>query len=346
MSFRKSMTGIMGTAVFILMFAAALIIPGAAYAEDHAGTLDDPIPMELDESYSVNITEQGQEVVFMWDVPYWIDAETPIYFASSSTPELSSSVERQGTVSYGEGVLYDQKRAEAVGSPEFLLTWYIRDDIRKYLVKTKFCDETVTGQYNVMLRLTPDPYVEPDIKFKGFYDHILMTDGIDGNAYGIVISDSDEQPTSTDGVPFYVAKDGGRVIAGYGEVVPNKTYYVHACMKYDPASSDVTPWMTYQVKTAKVPKPVSVKATAGKKSMTVKWKSAGDSSFKYKVTYSAKGVKAKTVTVKVTEKNYKSPSVKIRKLKKGRKYTVKVQAIYNNKYKSDWSKKATSGKIK
>ncbi len=187
---------------------------------------------------------------------------------------------------------------------------------------------------------------DPDyLKVTSYFDHFVINEAIDDYAYGIVLSTSKEQPTSTDGVRFYKNYDG-KITLGYGDLEPNKQYYLHICCREDFFAEDTSGWITYSVKTLKVPKPTSVKAVAGKKCMTVKWKSAGYDDFTFKIQYSAKGVKAKTATMKVNAKNYKSPSKKIKNLKKGKKYTVKIMAITLDGYKSDWSKAATSGKIK
>ncbi|MBR2547995.1 MAG: fibronectin type III domain-containing protein [Eubacterium sp.] len=254
MSIRRMIAALVFTVALM-----AVMAPASVFAEKHAGTMDDPIPMTLGEYYNAFINEPNQEVVFEWKVPDNIDSGKNLYFESISSPALPSNIERQGLIFYGEGQYYNQYYDGESAKPDFLFSWNINDEVRTYLIKVRFKDERDTGVFEVQLRDTPSRF------------------GTDYN---------------------------------------------------------------------KVRKPTDVKAVAGKRSMTVTWKSAGCSDFKYKVTYSAKGVKAKTVTVKVDENNYHSPSVKIKNLKKGKKYTVKVQAITYDGYKSDWSKKVTSGKIK
>lgn len=90
------------------------------------------------------------------------------------------------------------------------------------------------------------------------------------------------------------------------------------------------------------PKKAGVKSVAvGKKKMTVKMSSKVSSTggSKYRIAYRVKG------TSKWKYKTTEKQSYTIKKLKKGKKYQVKVQA-YKSSYCSDWSAIKTSKKVK
>ncbi|MDR1043427.1 MAG: NEAT domain-containing protein, partial [Clostridiales Family XIII bacterium] len=105
---------------------------------------------------------------------------------------------------------------------------------------------------------------------------------------------------------------------------------------------------TATVKFNIVPKPVNLKsAKAGKGSLTIRWAKAPKAAkiTKYQVRYKIKGAKswkAKTVSAK-------SLTLKVGKLKKGKRYSVQVRAyktVKGKKYYSAWSKTKTGGKVK
>jgi hypothetical protein len=97
-----------------------------------------------------------------------------------------------------------------------------------------------------------------------------------------------------------------------------------------------------------VPKAVKLGSVkAGKKALTVKWSKApkAEKITKYELRYRASGVKSwKTKSVSA-----KSATLKISKLKKGKKYNVQLRAyktVGGVKYYSAWSGVKTSGKVK
>jgi hypothetical protein len=97
-----------------------------------------------------------------------------------------------------------------------------------------------------------------------------------------------------------------------------------------------------------VPKMVNVKsAKAGRKSLTVNWKSApkAEKITKYEVRYKIRGVKSwKTKAVSVSK-----VSLVVKKLKKGKRYEVQARAyrtVGGVKYYSAWSAVRTSGTVK
>jgi hypothetical protein len=97
-----------------------------------------------------------------------------------------------------------------------------------------------------------------------------------------------------------------------------------------------------------VPKAVNLKSVkAGKKSLTVRWSKAPKAAkiTKYQVRYKANG--AKSWKVKTTPA--KNLTLKVGKLKKGKKYSVQIRAcktVKGKNYYSAWSKTKTGGKVK
>ncbi|MCQ4635394.1 fibronectin type III domain-containing protein [Anaerovorax odorimutans] len=88
------------------------------------------------------------------------------------------------------------------------------------------------------------------------------------------------------------------------------------------------------------PKATSVKLKKGKKQFTAKWKKVSKQATGYQIQYStSKKFKSKTRTI--TVKGYKKTSKTIKKLKKNRRYYVKVRTykkVGKTKYYSSWSK--------
>jgi hypothetical protein len=105
---------------------------------------------------------------------------------------------------------------------------------------------------------------------------------------------------------------------------------------------------TATVKFKIVPKAVKLKsAKAGKKSLTAKWGKApkAEKITKYQVRYKVKGVKA----WKVKTVSAKKLTLKVGKLKKGKRYNVQVRAyktVKGVKYYSAWSKIKLSKKVR
>ena len=196
---------------------------------------------------------------------------------------------------------------------------------------------------SMMIGLTAVSYAADPV-IKGNYNTIVITGLDDSLSYGVEIKTSQGMPTTTDGVKFYDAFQG-KLLVGYGTVKPNKTYYLYMCSR-EGWDGPVSEWKEYKVKTSSVPVPSVSKIVVGKGSMTVKVSTKLDSGTKYTVQWSAKGVAKQTKTFSVSEDNWEKPSFKIKGLKKGKKYTVKVKAKTYEGYTSAWSKSKTSGKIK
>ncbi|MGN1328382.1 MAG: fibronectin type III domain-containing protein [Eubacterium sp.] len=107
------------------------------------------------------------------------------------------------------------------------------------------------------------------------------------------------------------------------------------------ATAATTPTSTASSKATKISKPSKVKITklkTSKKTITVYWKKMSASGFQVQYSTSSKFKKAKTVTVKGSSKT----SAKIKSLKKGKKYYVRVRAyktVNGKKYYGSWSTK-------
>lgn len=91
------------------------------------------------------------------------------------------------------------------------------------------------------------------------------------------------------------------------------------------------------------PKSTSIKLEKGKKEFTVKWKKVSKQASGYQIQYSSnKKFKSKNKTI--TVKGYKKTSKTIKKLKKNKRYYVKIRTyktVGKTKYYSNWSKVRT-----
>lgn len=154
-----------------------------------------------------------------------------------------------------------------------------------------------------------------------------------------------------------ISKSGSKYVGSIkiSNLKPNTSYYIYTCTYSEGYSANmksketkVSKWSDpVLVKTTKIPAPKSLKITVGKKKMTVKWKAMTNSRIKgYQISYKKKGsTKAKTVKIK---KRSAAKKV-IKKLKKGKKYVVKIRAyavISGKTYYGKWSKSVTTKKIK